>query len=62
MYQKYFIGTGDHIRGITFDTSTTNAVLNAFGIVYFLLRKQMVMALLCMAVLLCAHAAILPTF
>ena len=25
-FQKYFIGTGDYIKGITFDTSTTNAV------------------------------------
>ena len=34
------------------DTSTTNAVLNAFGIVYYLLRKNHVMVLLCMVVLL----------
>ncbi|MGH2564862.1 MAG: hypothetical protein ACRDE5_10125, partial [Ginsengibacter sp.] len=32
-YQKYFISTGDYIKGISFDTSTTNAVLNAFGVV-----------------------------
>jgi len=51
-YQKYFIGTGDYIRGLTFDTSTTNAVLNAFGVVYFLSRKNWVMVLACMAVLL----------
>lgn len=51
-YQKYFIGTGDYIRGITFDTSTTNAVLNAFGVTYFLTRKKPLMALTCMAVLL----------
>lgn len=52
-YQKYFIGTGDYIRGISFDTSTTNALLNAFGLVYFLERKQYAFSLLCMAVLLC---------
>lgn len=52
LYQKYFIGTGDYIRGISFDTSTTNALLNAFGVMYFLSRKQMVMALICMSVLL----------
>ncbi len=52
LYQKYFIGTGDYIRGISFDTSTTNALLNAFGVAYFLSRKQMKMALLCMSVLL----------
>lgn len=51
-YQKYFIGTGDYIRGISFDTSTTNAVLNAFGVVYFLRRRQFSMTLCCMGVLL----------
>lgn len=51
-YQKYFISTGDYIRGISFDTSTTNALLNAFAVVYFLLRKQMGFALFCMAALL----------
>ena len=51
-YQKYFIGTGDYIKGITFDTSTTNAVLNAFGVIYFLIRKNPVMMLVCMVVLL----------
>ncbi|MDB5017640.1 MAG: hypothetical protein JWQ84_2472 [Mucilaginibacter sp.] len=51
-YQKYFIGTGDYIKGLTFDTSTTNAVLNAFGVVYFLTLKKPLMVLLCMAVLL----------
>lgn len=54
LYQKYFIGTGDHIRGITFDTSTTNAVLNVFGVVYFLYRNRWLMSLLCMTVLLLA--------
>ena len=51
-YQKYFMGTGDHIRGITFDTSTTNALINALGVIYFLSRKQMVMTFTCMAVML----------
>ncbi len=51
-YQKYFLGTGDYIKGITFDISTTNAVINAFGVIYFLTRKQPVMVLICMAVLL----------
>lgn len=51
-YQKYFIGTGDYIKGITFDTSTTNAALNAMGVVYFLIRKNMPMLLVCMVVLL----------
>ena len=51
-YQKYFLGTGDYIRGLTFDISTTNAVLNAFGVVYFLDRKTPLMVLICMVVLL----------
>ena len=51
-YQKYFIGTGDYIKGVTFDTSTTNAALNAFGIIYFLVRKQTVMLLMCMVIFL----------
>ncbi len=51
-YQKYFIGTGDYIKGISFDTSTTNSVLNAFGVVYFLNRKKAGMVLLCMNTLL----------
>ncbi len=51
-YQKYFIGTGDYIKGISFDTSTTNAILNAFGVVYFLGRKKPLMVFLCMAILL----------
>ena len=51
-YQKYFIGTGDYIRGISFDTSTTNAVLNAFGVIFFLMRKNALMVLLCMIILL----------
>lgn len=51
-HQKYFIGTGDFIKGLTFDTSTTNAVLNAFGVIYFLTRRNALMMLVCMAVLL----------
>jgi len=51
-YQKYFLGTGDYIKGVTFDISTTNAVINAFGVVYFLTRKMPLMVLICMVVLL----------
>ncbi|MDO3643398.1 hypothetical protein [Mucilaginibacter sp. L3T2-6] len=51
-HQKYFIGTGDYIRGLTFDTSTTNAVLNAAGVIYFMIRKNNPMVLICMIVLL----------
>ncbi|NOT49907.1 MAG: hypothetical protein HOP10_01360 [Chitinophagaceae bacterium] len=52
MRQKYFIGTGDFMTGITLDVSTTNAILNSFGIVYFLKRNKMLLVLLCMVVLL----------
>jgi hypothetical protein len=51
-YQKYFLGTGDYIKGVTFDVSTTNAVINALGVVYFLTRKMPLMVLICMIVLL----------
>jgi hypothetical protein len=51
-YQRYFIGTGDYIKGISFDTSTTNAILNAFGVIYFLQKGKNIMTVLCMAVLL----------
>jgi hypothetical protein len=52
LYQKYFMGTGDYIKGITFDTSTTNAIINAIGVVYFLNKKKYLMLLLCMFILL----------
>ena len=51
-YQKYFIGTGDYIKGITFDTSNTNAVLNAIGVIYFLDKKKPLLLLMCMGTLL----------
>jgi hypothetical protein len=51
-YQKYFINTGDYIKGLTADTSTTNALINCFGIVYFLYRKKYLLVLACMATLL----------
>jgi hypothetical protein len=52
LFQKYFIGTGDYIKGVFFDTSTTNAIINAFGAIYFLSRKNFAMVLVCMLVLL----------
>src|SRR5450432_1518699 len=51
-FQQYFLGTGDYIRGLSFDTSNTNAFINAFGVLYFLYRKQVAMILVCMSVLL----------
>ncbi|MCW3090215.1 MAG: hypothetical protein JWP81_1284 [Ferruginibacter sp.] len=57
-FQKYFMGTGDYIKGITMDTSTTNAVINAFGVLYFLSKKNAAMTILCMSVLLLAASNI----
>ena len=51
-FQLYFIGTGDFIKGLSFDTSTTNAVLNALGVIYFLNRRNAPMSFLCMSILL----------
>lgn len=51
-YQKYFIGTGDFIRGITFDTSTTNAMICAAGVIYAICSRKLALALGCMIVLL----------
>ena len=52
MNQKYFIGTGDLLRGISFDVSTTNATINAFAVLYFLDQRKMGLLLCCMAALL----------
>lgn len=51
-FQKYFLNTGDYIKGITFDVSVTNAAISAFGVVYFLLQNKAKLMLLCMATLL----------
>ena len=51
-YQKYFINTGDYIRGISFDASTTNAMINCFGMTYFLFRNKYLPALSCLLTLL----------
>lgn len=51
-YQKYFIGTGDYIKGLSFDTSTTNAVLNSFAVLYYLLRNRFGCCLFFMCILL----------
>jgi len=47
MYQTYFINTGDNIKGLTFDISSTNAVLSALGMIYFLVKNNPVMLLIC---------------
>jgi hypothetical protein len=53
-FQKYFINTGDRIKGITFDLSATNSFINAFGVIYFLYAKKTGKTLLCMLTLLLA--------
>lgn len=52
MQQKYSINTGDYIKGLTFDISTTNALISGFGIFYFIYIKRMLMALACTVSLL----------
>jgi hypothetical protein len=52
MYQKYFINTGDRMTGLSFDVSTTNAVLNSMGVLYFLYSGKIHFTLLCMVTLL----------
>ena len=44
-YQKYYLNTGDFIKGLSYDTSTTNAVINCFGTIYFLYRKKYALVL-----------------
>jgi hypothetical protein len=52
LYQKYFINTGDRMTGLSFDISTTNAILNAFAVVYFIYSGKHAFTLLCMVILL----------
>jgi hypothetical protein len=52
MGQAYFISTGDHIQGITFDFSLTNALINTMGIVYFIARRQYLPVIACVVALL----------
>jgi len=51
-FQKYFINTGDFIKGISADTSTTNAFINCFAVVYFLYQKKYFWVMACMSTLL----------
>ncbi|MGC4100698.1 hypothetical protein [Ferruginibacter sp.] len=50
--QKYYISTGDFISGISFDAPVTTAVIAAFGMLYFLYRRQFLLCLVSMAALL----------
>jgi len=51
-YQEYFMGTGDKLMGISYDTSTTNALINSFAVIYFVKRSKFFPALVCMAAML----------
>jgi len=51
LHRTYFIMTGDFIEGLSFDISSTNAVLCAFGVLYFLYKKVPVMFLVCVCTL-----------
>jgi len=37
---KYFVSTGDNIRGVMADICTANMIVNAFGLFYFLNREK----------------------
>jgi ABC-type multidrug transport system fused ATPase/permease subunit len=41
---------GDTILGITFDTSTVNATINCLGLIYFLYKRDIPYAVMCMIV------------
>jgi hypothetical protein len=49
---KYFVSTGDSLKGITFDSPVTTAMICAFGILFFLYRRRFLYSLLCMVALL----------
>lgn len=49
---KYHASTGDSITGILFDFSSTNAIINIFGIFYFLYRQSYKTSVLCLIVCL----------
>jgi hypothetical protein len=56
LYQAYFINTGDDIKGLTFDISSTNAALNALGVIYFLVKEKPLMLCVCMCTLLLTYS------
>ena len=52
LHFKYSTSTGDYIKGITMDISTTNMVINALGLFYFLYRRRFVISALCFLIVL----------
>lgn|SRR5690554_4738517 len=67
---QYHMSTGDYIKGITFDTSTTNAIICLFGFVYYLIEKKYFLSVVSLVVLLYTNSnfanlillSILPLF
>jgi hypothetical protein len=51
MHQRYYINTGDDVMGISFDISSTNAVICAFGVFYFIYKNNLPMMIVCMSTL-----------
>jgi hypothetical protein len=49
---KYFTSTGDYIRGVTADVCTTNMIISAFGLFYFLYKGRHILSALCFVVVL----------
>lgn len=49
---KYHASTGDSITGILFDFSSTNAIINIFGIFYFLYKQSYKTSALCLIICL----------
>lgn len=56
MHQRYFINTGDDVMGISFDISSTNAVLCAFGMFYFIYKRNLAMMIVCMSTLVLTYS------
>ncbi|MEN9686052.1 MAG: hypothetical protein RLZZ28_1838 [Bacteroidota bacterium] len=50
--QKYYMSTGDFIKGISLDSPVSTAMICAFGVLYFLQRAKYAYAFACMAGLL----------
>lgn len=54
--QQYFINSGDYIKGVTFDISSTNAALCAIGVVYFLVKNSPGLLLICLCTMLLTYS------
>ncbi len=49
---QYDMSTGDHIRGISYDTSTINAFISLFGFIYYTINKRYFLGMLSFILLL----------